>query len=159
MVDKLTQADASPTTSKAALSKSEGELWAEEWLAERTRPSRQRNLTPSQRKRRARLLREYRNPPSDVTWVGRDSTDTQHLAVALRTSKISFAEIIERLQPGRPATWGLEGTLSGAHQAAPIMNEIGRQAQMIGYLNAFMFFALTALVAMPLILVVRTPRH
>ena len=64
-----------------------------------------------------------------------------------------------RLQPGRPATWGLEGTLSGAHQAAPIVHEIGRQAQMIGYLNAFMFFALTALVAMPLILAVRPPKY
>ena len=81
------------------------------------------------------------------------------VAIALRTSKLSFAEIIERLQPGRPATWGLEGTLSGAHQAAPIVHEIGRQAQMIGYLNAFMFFALTALVAMPLILAVRPPKY
>ena len=80
------------------------------------------------------------------------------VAVALRTSKMSFVEIIERLQPGRPATWGIEGALAGAHQAGPIMNEIGRQAQMIGYLNAFMFFALTALVAMPLILAVRPPK-
>jgi hypothetical protein len=30
---------------------------------------------------------------------------------------------------------------------------------MIGYLNAFLFFGLTALVAMPLILAVRPPRH
>jgi hypothetical protein len=29
---------------------------------------------------------------------------------------------------------------------------------MIGYLNAFMFFALTAVVALPLILAVRPPR-
>jgi hypothetical protein len=40
-----------------------------------------------------------------------------------------------------------------------MMKEVGRQAQMIGYLNAFMFFALTALVAMPLILAVRPPKH
>jgi len=38
------------------------------------------------------------------------------------------------------------------------VHEIGRQAQMIGYLNAFLFFGLTALVAMPLILAVRPPR-
>ncbi len=80
------------------------------------------------------------------------------VALALRTSKMSFSEIAERLQPGRPAMWGLEQTVPSAHQALPVVNEIGRQAQMIGYLNAFMFFALTALVAMPLILAVRPPK-
>ena len=81
------------------------------------------------------------------------------VALALRTAKISFAEIAERLQPGRPALWALEGSVPSTQQALPLMHEIGRQAQMIGYLNAFMFFALTALVAMPLILAVRPPRH
>ncbi len=81
------------------------------------------------------------------------------VALALRTSKMSFAEISDRLQPGRPALWNLEGTVPSIQQALPMVHEIGRQAQMIGYLNAFMFFALTALVAMPLILAVRPPRH
>ena len=67
MVDKLTQADASPTTSKAALSKSAEELWAEEWLADRTRPSRQRNLTPLQRKQRLGALRLSRAARSEAT--------------------------------------------------------------------------------------------
>ncbi len=44
MARKLIKADASSTTSKDAPSKSAEELWAEEWLAERTKPSRQRNL-------------------------------------------------------------------------------------------------------------------
>ena len=79
-------------------------------------------------------------------------------AVALRTSKISFAKIAEHLQSGRPALWNLDAGVPSIQQALPIMHEIGRQAQMIGYLNAFMFFALTALVAMPLILMVR-PAH
>lgn len=81
------------------------------------------------------------------------------VALALRTTKISFAEIAERLQPGRPALWNLEGAAPSVQQALPMLHEIGRQAQMIGYLNAFMFFSLTALVAMPLILAVRPPRH
>ena len=81
------------------------------------------------------------------------------VALALRTSKISFAEIAERLQPGRPALWNMETAIPSAQQAMPIVREIGRQAQMIGYLNAFMFFALTAVVAMPLILAVRPPRN
>ena len=80
------------------------------------------------------------------------------VALALRTSKMSFAEIAERLQPDRPAFWGLDLTVPSVQQALPMVREIGRQAQMIGYLNAFMFFALTALVAMPLILAVRPPR-
>jgi DHA2 family multidrug resistance protein len=81
------------------------------------------------------------------------------VALALRTTKISFAEIAERLQPGRPALWNLEGATPSVQQALPLLHEIGRQAQMIGYLNAFLFFGLTALVAMPLILAVRPPRH
>jgi MFS transporter, DHA2 family, multidrug resistance protein len=81
------------------------------------------------------------------------------VALALRTTKISFSEIAERLQPGRPALWNLEGGVPSTYQALSMMKEVGRQAQMIGYLNAFMFFALTALVAMPLILAVRPPRH
>lgn len=81
------------------------------------------------------------------------------VALALRTTKISFAEIAERLQPGRPALWNLEGAAPSVQQVLPLLHEIGRQAQMIGYLNAFMFFSLTARVAMPLILAVRPPRH
>jgi len=52
------------------------ESWAVEWLAERMKPSRQQNLTPSQRKERADLLRWWRSAPSDVTWVGQESTET-----------------------------------------------------------------------------------
>jgi DHA2 family multidrug resistance protein len=80
------------------------------------------------------------------------------VAVALRTSKISFAEIAERVQPGRPALWNLDTAVPSVQQTLPMVHEIGRQAQMIGYLNAFMFFALTAAAAMPLILAVRPPK-
>ncbi|MND01012.1 hypothetical protein D3C83_198270 [compost metagenome] len=48
---------------------------AEKAWAEAMKPSRQRNLTPWQRQRVARLLRALRNQPSDVTWVGRYSDD------------------------------------------------------------------------------------
>lgn len=80
------------------------------------------------------------------------------VALALRTSKISFAEIAERVRSDSPAFWQLEAAMPGIQQTAPLVREIGRQAQMIGYLNAFMFFALTAVVALPLILAVRPPR-
>ncbi|MDP7546099.1 MAG: DHA2 family efflux MFS transporter permease subunit [Alphaproteobacteria bacterium] len=81
------------------------------------------------------------------------------VALALRTSKMSFAEIAERVQPGRPALWNLDAAVPSTQQALMIMREIGRQAEMIGYLNAFLFFGLTALVTMPLILAVRPPRN
>ncbi|MBT7664769.1 MAG: MFS transporter, partial [Rhodospirillaceae bacterium] len=80
------------------------------------------------------------------------------VALALRTSKISYVEITDRLQTGRPALWTYEAMAPSVQQSLPIMKEIGRQAAMIGYINAFMFFALTALIAMPLILAVRPPR-
>lgn len=51
------RSETSPTTSKAVPSTSADELWAEEWLAERMKPSRQRNLTPLQRQQRLGALR------------------------------------------------------------------------------------------------------
>ncbi len=54
------------------MDKSAEELWAEEWLAERTKPSRQRNLTPLQRAERAEALRRSRRALRgcpEETWV------------------------------------------------------------------------------------------
>ncbi|MDP6814781.1 MAG: DHA2 family efflux MFS transporter permease subunit [Alphaproteobacteria bacterium] len=80
------------------------------------------------------------------------------VALALRTAKMSFAEIVERLQPGRPALPGFDTAVPSVHEALPMVREIGRQAEMIGYLNAYLFFGLTALAAMPLILAVRSAK-
>jgi DHA2 family multidrug resistance protein len=80
------------------------------------------------------------------------------VAIALRTTKMSFAEIAERVQSGSPALRRMDIAEPSLQQTLPILREVGRQAEMIGYLNAFMFFAFTALVAMPLILAVRPPR-
>ncbi|MFP6708693.1 MAG: hypothetical protein VCE75_22225 [Alphaproteobacteria bacterium] len=63
-----------------------------------------------------------------------------------------------RVRSDSPAFWQLEAAMPGIQQTGPLVREIGRQAQMIGYLNAFRFFALTAVVALPLILAVRPPR-
>ena len=62
--------DYSPEPSTATPSMSADESWAVEWLANRMKPSRQQNLTPSQRKQQADLLRALRNRPSDVEWSG-----------------------------------------------------------------------------------------
>lgn len=80
------------------------------------------------------------------------------VALAIRTSKMSFAEIAERLVPGRPALANIDPAMT-AQQALPMVREIGRQAELIGYINAFFFFGLTALLAIPLILLIRKPQH
>ena len=46
------------------------ELWAVEWLAERLKPSRQRNLTPSLRKQMADQLRWWCDRTLDVELTG-----------------------------------------------------------------------------------------
>ena len=70
--------DTSRTTSTDGRLKSADELWAEEWLAERMKPSRQRNLTPSQRQELAESLRFMRRAlrNSETTWAVSPSTDT-----------------------------------------------------------------------------------
>ena len=44
---------------------------------------------------------------------------------------------------------------SSTQGLAAISSEVGRQATMIGYINAFYFFALTAVVILPLLLLIR----
>ena len=57
-----------PTTSKD--DRSPPNTWSvEEWWAEKTKPSRQRNLTPLQRQQRAELLRLFRRAKWDKTLV------------------------------------------------------------------------------------------
>jgi hypothetical protein len=46
----------------------------------------------------------------------------------------------------------------GSHDMNTIQAEIARQASMIGYLDSFWAFALTGLVVLPLILLVRWKR-
>ena len=72
MATKPTKPETSPMTLTEENSIPEDELPVVEWYREAKRPSRQRNLTPLQRKERAEMLRSLRNPPSDETWVGRE---------------------------------------------------------------------------------------
>jgi hypothetical protein len=62
--------DDSPTASKSDRDLQE-ELWGAAWLAERTKPSRQRNLTPLQRQQRAKVLRSLRRARWDTTLIVR----------------------------------------------------------------------------------------
>ena len=79
----------------------------------------------------------------------------------IHTAKMSYFELSSFATPYNAALdrvasegpWSLEG---GAGMAA-LVREIGRQAQMIGYVNAFYFFAATAFICVPLLLFVRKP--
>lgn len=62
--------DDSPETSTDAHSR-QSEWSVEEWWAEKTKPSRQRNLTPSQRRSRAEALKLLRRARWDKTLVVR----------------------------------------------------------------------------------------
>ena len=70
--DDTTQPETSPTTSTETRSMSEAELRAVAVWKERMKPSRQRNLTPLQRKELAETLRMFRRARSgdqDVVWA------------------------------------------------------------------------------------------
>ena len=81
----------------------------------------------------------------------------------LRTGRINEARLTEFVSPFNetlqfpmlPQAWNLE-SLSGL---AAFGGEIGRQAAMIGYLNAFGLYTLASLVVVPLILLVRIPKR
>ncbi len=81
------------------------------------------------------------------------------IALVIHTTRVNYAIMTERVTPFNrnfqiPSvvdSWDTE-TVQGL---SAISSEITRQATMIGYLNSFAFFALTAAIAMPLMLLLR----
>ena len=84
------------------------------------------------------------------------------VAVVIHTAKINYAELTEFITPYRealtlPAVAGLWGT--GSEKELIILSgELGRQAAMVGYVNAFFLYGATGLLVFPLILLVRFKR-
>ena len=84
------------------------------------------------------------------------------VAVVLRTAKINYSHLSEFATPFNQALrwpavgafWDLE-TRTGL---ASLAGEIQRQALMIGYINAFYLFAITAVAVIPLLLLLRRGR-
>ncbi len=81
------------------------------------------------------------------------------IALVLRTAKMNYAGLTEYVSPFNEALkypWarGLWNPESTAGLAA-LSSEIQRQSLMIGYINAFYFYAFTAAAVLPLILLVR----
>jgi DHA2 family multidrug resistance protein len=81
------------------------------------------------------------------------------VALVIRETKIAHAALAENLSPfnevlrlpGAVEFW----SLSDMSSLAAVGREVGRQATMIGYIDAFLLFTLTAALAAPFVLLVR----
>ncbi len=81
------------------------------------------------------------------------------ITLAVRMSQTNYAEMVPRISPYTEAlsmpwvlgAWRLDDPAS----LAALSREMARQASMIGYIDAFLFFSLTSLVVLPLIALVR----
>jgi DHA2 family multidrug resistance protein len=84
------------------------------------------------------------------------------ITLAVHMTRTSYAEIAERVTPYSPSLsmpW-MTGAwnLSEARGLAALSREMARQASMIGYLDAFVFFIATSLVVLPLVFLIRVKR-
>ena len=84
------------------------------------------------------------------------------IALVIHMSKVNYAEIAEGVSPFNETlkysfllgAWNPDSTLG----LAAIGGEVQRQAAMIGYIDAFYMYTLTALAVAPLIILVRWRR-
>ena len=84
------------------------------------------------------------------------------ITLAVHMARTGYAEIAERVTPYSQSlsmpwvtgAWNLEDTRG----LAALSREMTRQAAMIGYVDAFVFFIATSLVVLPLVLLIRIKR-
>ena len=113
----------------------------------------------------ATLAREHLNEATAVfhlmRYIGSSAFISISVAVVLHTGQENYARMTEfvsefndvLVNPSWTGPWGLE-TLSGI---ASLSGEVGRQAFMIGYINAFTAYTILSLAVLPLVLFVRVP--
>jgi DHA2 family multidrug resistance protein len=82
--------------------------------------------------------------------------------LAVRMARTSYAELAQNVSPynealAMPWVTGAWNANEAAGLAA-LAREVARQATMVGYLDAFVFFVVTSLAVLPLILLVRWKR-
>ncbi|WP_205032010.1 MDR family MFS transporter [Hwanghaeella grinnelliae] len=83
-------------------------------------------------------------------------------AVVIRTGKTNYSEMVEQISPfnerlGMPfvaGRWSFDST----EGLAAISGEVGRQAVMVGYVNAFYLFSLACVCVIPFVFLVRMKR-
>jgi len=84
------------------------------------------------------------------------------ITLAVRMARTNYAEIAPAVSPYNEALsmpWVAGGwSASTPEGLAALGREVARQASMIGYIDAFVFFIATALVVLPLVLLVRWKR-
>lgn len=82
-------------------------------------------------------------------------------ALVVRSGRVSYSEIAESLNPFSEAMRypSLSGgwNIAGEPGMAALGAEIGRQANMVGYINTFYAYSLAAAVVMPLVFLARRP--
>jgi DHA2 family multidrug resistance protein len=84
------------------------------------------------------------------------------ITVAVHMARTGYAELAERVTPYSPAmsmpwvsgAWDPESTRG----LAALAREMNRQAMMIGYVDAFVFFIATSLAVLPLVFLIRLKR-
>ena len=77
----------------------------------------------------------------------------------IRSAKVNYAEMVERITPFNEALhyqavtglWHVDSVLG----LAAISREVGRQAQMIGYGNAFYLYTVISFATVPFLLLVK----
>ena len=113
----------------------------------------------------ATLARENLNEATAVfhlmRYIGSSAFISISVALVLHTGQENYARLTEfvsefndvLVNPSWSGPWGLEN-LSGI---ASLSGEVGRQAYMIGYINAFTAYTLLSLAVLPLVFFVRVP--
>jgi DHA2 family multidrug resistance protein len=85
------------------------------------------------------------------------------ISLAVHMARTGYADLAEQVSPYSQALkmpWVTGGwNLTEQKGLAALSAEMARQAQMIGYLDAFVFFIATSLVVLPLVLLVRLKPH
>jgi DHA2 family multidrug resistance protein len=84
------------------------------------------------------------------------------ITLAVRMARANYAELAPAVSPYTEAL-SMPGVAGGWSAADPqglaaLGREVARQAAMIGYLDTFVFFIATALLVLPLVLLVRWKR-
>jgi DHA2 family multidrug resistance protein len=115
----------------------------------------------------ATLAREHLNEATAVfhlmRYIGSSAFISVSVAVVLHTGQANYARMTEfvsvfndvLIDPSWAGPWGID-TLRGI---ATLSGEVGRQADMIGYLNAFTAYTVLSLAVLPLVFFVRVPKR
>ena len=108
----------------------------------------------------------YVSEGASVFHLMRNIGSSVHIAATatfvVRSSKENYSVLVESLNPFNEV-YAFQGTvgnwsISGATNLAVVSEEIGRQAAMIGYVNAYYLYAVAALVVMPLAYFAKKPK-